>query len=1037
MAEIKNNFLGSKMNRDVDDRLIPANEYRYALNLEVNKSSDSNVGTLQNAQGNELVVNFNQLEGITTGPLLQCIGSFVDNTSDRIYIFLTNYTDPGFSQQYSSTAKNFIYVRDIKEGTTKKLLQGAWLNFSTKNPIYGINVIEDLLFWTDNRNQPRKINVSKAINTPNYYTTEDQISVAKVSPLHPLNLYKRRAANAAIAPNQYETAMRDVVSEFYPNNAANPYWQSGYEGDPTYLESRMVRFSYRYKFEDGEVSIFAPFTQVAYIPKQDGFFMTGDEEDAYRSTIVRFMQNKVNNILLQMILPCPANNLASLYKIEEVEIIYKESDSPVVSVVDSIPVAKIATVSGSSTTYEYEYQSKKPFKTLPERDIIRVYDKVPLKALGQEIISNRVVYSNFQDKASYPKYLNYNVGYSPKFNFGFNSTQGTSIIEYPNHTLKQNRNYQVGVILADKFGRQSGVILSDKVTSSIADFGASSLYVPYLSSDTNVRDWPGFSLKILFNDPIPTNGPDANTGWPGLYNGDPNSAGYNPTGWYSYKIVVKQTEQDYYNVYLPGVMSAYPGDTTKEVSKTAHMVLINDNINKVPRDLKEVGPTQTQFRSSVTLYNRVNNNGTGNEQAFPGNKYAFVSTIATNSSLFNVDQTALPANYLKFYQVESNPLIARMSTQIQSGVIATSDVQKLAVYETKPVESKLDIYWETSTVGLISDLNNAILTDTGGAAVIAGWSFNMSESNSIGTVVVSNFSFTDLAGIPVFPTSTPVMEVRNLNNDIRTTKFQLQNGTSPGTYKIVTNDYFYYGLNSAQLEAYNFSFTVQANGVTSTLTKSGALTNVAPDITNTDTFLEFTQAVPNVYQFNAVNGSHPLGNKSTNDLTWSIVSQESEQSGNWYNTTIFSIVNSPASPSGMLRDVNLLATGLYRVTVRVTDAGGASDTYTLNLSYTPAFTYNCVPLSGGCVVVPNQSGTYATLAACQSACLTCNTYTLVCNANPGTQCEVKYRACLTNNLITHQFTAGNQSSISCARPGSVYSQQGNVTITQGAYCYGS
>jgi hypothetical protein len=1035
MAEIKNNFLGSKMNRDVDDRLIPANEYRYALNLEINKSSDSNVGTLQNAQGNELVVDFNQIEQITTGPLLQCIGSFVDNTTDRIYIFLTNHTDPGFSPQYSPTAKNFIYVRDIKEGTTKKLVEGAWLNFSTKNPVYGINVIEDLLFWTDNRNQPRKINVSKAINTAGYYTTEDQISVAKVSPLHPFNLYKRRASTEPIAPNQYETAMRDVVSDLYPNNSANPYWRNGYEGDPKYLESRMVRFSYRYKFEDGEYSIFAPFTQVAYIPKQDGFFMAGDEEDAYRSTIVRFMQNKVNNILLQMILPGAANTLASTYKISEVEIIYKESDSPVVSVVDSIPVSKIASASGSSTTYEYEYQAKKPFKTLPERDVIRVYDRVPLKALGQEIISNRVVYSNFQDKASYPKYLNYNVGYSEKFPFGFNSMQGSSIIEYPNHTLKQNRNYQIGVILGDKYGRQSGVILSDKITSSIADFGASSLYVPYLSQDYNIKDWPGFSLKVLFNDPIPSNGPDVNTGWPGLYNGDPNSPNYNPTGWYSYKIVVKQTEQDYYNVYLPGVMSAYPGDTTKELSKTAHTVLIGDNVNKIPKDLRDVGPAQEQFRASVTLYNRVNNTSTGNTQAFPGNKYGFLNTIATNSSLFNVDQGALPPNYLKFYQVESNPYIGRISTEMQLGVIATSDVQKLAVYETKPVESKLDIYWETSTVGLISELNNAILTDSGGAAIVTGWTFNMSEANSIGTTVVNNFGFTDLSGVPVFPTSMPVMEVRNLNNDIRTSKFQIQAGSSPGTYKIVTNDYFYYGLNAAQLETYVFYFTVQANGVQTILNKQGGLTNIAPDITNTDTLVEYSQAVTNVYQFNAVNGSNALGGKSTNDLVWTIVSQEAEQSGNWFNTTIFSIVNSPATPSGMLRDTGLQAAGLYRVTVRVTDAGGATDTYMIMLSYTPAFTYNCEPLQGGCQVVPNQSGTYATLAECQGACITCRSYSLTCSAAPGLQCEARYRSCLDNELRLIQFTSGSPATITCARTGSGYSTAGNVTFTPGNFCY--
>jgi hypothetical protein len=111
---------------------------------------------------------------------------------------------------------------------------------------------------------------------------------------------------------------------------------------------------------------------------------------------------------------------------------------------------------------------------------------------------------------------------------------------------------------------------------------------------------------------------------------------YNPIGWYSYKIVVKQQEQDYYNVYLPGMLNGYPVNQTSgsqvvytgtgptatstlqnginttqfpvsETGNTSHIVLINDNINKVPRDLSEVGPDQKQYRSSVQLYGRVEN----------------------------------------------------------------------------------------------------------------------------------------------------------------------------------------------------------------------------------------------------------------------------------------------------------------------------------------------------------------------------------------------------------------------------------------------
>ena len=61
------------------------------------------------------------------------------------------------------------------------------------------------------------------------------------------------------------------------NKSSDPNWP----GDPDYLEGRYVRFSYRYRFDDGEYSIFAPFTQIAYIPKQKGYFKNEDEDECF------------------------------------------------------------------------------------------------------------------------------------------------------------------------------------------------------------------------------------------------------------------------------------------------------------------------------------------------------------------------------------------------------------------------------------------------------------------------------------------------------------------------------------------------------------------------------------------------------------------------------------------------------------------------------------------------------------------------------------------------------------------------------------
>lgn len=62
MPELSNNFMKGRMNKDLDDRLVPEGEYRDALNIEVSTSESSDVGTVQNIKGNKNISehSFNQ-----------------------------------------------------------------------------------------------------------------------------------------------------------------------------------------------------------------------------------------------------------------------------------------------------------------------------------------------------------------------------------------------------------------------------------------------------------------------------------------------------------------------------------------------------------------------------------------------------------------------------------------------------------------------------------------------------------------------------------------------------------------------------------------------------------------------------------------------------------------------------------------------------------------------------------------------------------------------------------------------------------------
>ena len=52
MAELKRDFSDAKMNKDMDERILPPGQYRDALNVQIATSDGSEVGTLQSLLGN-------------------------------------------------------------------------------------------------------------------------------------------------------------------------------------------------------------------------------------------------------------------------------------------------------------------------------------------------------------------------------------------------------------------------------------------------------------------------------------------------------------------------------------------------------------------------------------------------------------------------------------------------------------------------------------------------------------------------------------------------------------------------------------------------------------------------------------------------------------------------------------------------------------------------------------------------------------------------------------------------------------------------
>ena len=575
MPEIKRAFNLGKMNRDLDDRLVPAGQYRESLNINIGQSEGADVGAVENLLGNEAVASPSQFTGLADA---KCIGSHKDNGTECIYFFVTD--NKIYDETNPTNKRHGIYEYDQKSKQLTTLVYTNQLNFHQNYPISGINFVDDLLFWTDNRNAPRKINVEKARSEPNYYTSassvDDLISVCKFTP--------------------YESA--SILSVGTTGEDGNAITSN-------FLQNKLIRFSYRWKFEDGEYSVLAPFTPIC--------FSRLGQADTISSTLSDFgeIETFVNAIkAVQLSVPTPTG-----YGITNVELVYKESVGATLYVVDDKEVT-------TESFVNFFYESQDPFRTLPPDQLTRVYDAVPRKALSQEVAGGRLVYGNFLQ--------NYDL---PTISFTVTRT-GDSDARHPQLdylSVKSRRTYQVGIVLADKFGRQSPVILSSN--------GKDTIYVDpgYDNADTTTAF---NALRIVFNDTTQI-----------------------PSWAYSYRIVVKQREQEYYN-WISAITAANV------------VARLGDSINKIPRDQDAVIPPSTAATISPC-----------DTSVYP--KYVNGSNVydATYGALTKVQSINNPAGTANVTTIDNS------GTSISTG---------LCVYETKPVESDLDIFYETSTGGLIS-----------------------------------------------------------------------------------------------------------------------------------------------------------------------------------------------------------------------------------------------------------------------------------------------------------------------------------------------
>tara|TARA_R110001606_G_scaffold56737_1_gene137419 strand:+ start:217 stop:7128 length:6912 start_codon:yes stop_codon:yes gene_type:complete len=187
------------MNKDLDERLLPKNQYRDALNIDIATTEGSDIGSAQNSYGNVKVSELN----ITGG---KCIGSILNPENQKILWFISGTSVDAIAEYDQSTQEVEPVLVDNHGGEV------SFLNFNEEYLITGVNVLDGMLFWTDGNSEPKKINIdrfkqgeatsnkwtttTKFVDASNIVTTnnvlEQDITVVKRYPLSApeLELYR-------------------------------------------------------------------------------------------------------------------------------------------------------------------------------------------------------------------------------------------------------------------------------------------------------------------------------------------------------------------------------------------------------------------------------------------------------------------------------------------------------------------------------------------------------------------------------------------------------------------------------------------------------------------------------------------------------------------------------------------------------------------------------------------------------------------------------------------------------------------------------
>ena len=191
-------------------------------------------------------------------------------------------------------------------------------------------------------------------------------------------------------------------------------------GENNFMEDRFLCFAYRYQYANGEFSATSQFSDPAFV---SGSFSFG-----FNSFLNEGMLNTASAVNITY------NTGSNL--VTGIELLFKEMGDSTIKIIESIEKAERGL--GNNNDEVYLFDNQKIFTVLPEYEILRLYDNVPLIAKAQTLMGNRLIYGNY--KEGYDLVDRFRTPIDFSFSSNLVSEAISEIIIEP---VRQNGNYNI------------------------------------------------------------------------------------------------------------------------------------------------------------------------------------------------------------------------------------------------------------------------------------------------------------------------------------------------------------------------------------------------------------------------------------------------------------------------------------------------------------------------------------------------------------------------------------------------------------------